>query len=163
MFAAATEVIRINPRIKFLLIGGGEWRKRFERIVDERGIRANVVFAGLVPPAQVPRYVGVMDALAHLSRREGLPRALPQAMAAGKPVVAFDCDGASEVCIDGETGRLLPPGDLSALTRCLIGLASEPAQGAALGERGRAFVKERFPVERMLDDLHQLYSNLLHP
>ena len=49
-----------------------------------------------------------MDALVHLSLREGLPRALPQALAAGKPVVAYDCDGAREVCRDGESGFLVP-------------------------------------------------------
>ena len=47
-------------------------------------------------PAKLPRYVGIMDCLAHLSCREGLPRALPQALAAGKPVVAYDFDGADE-------------------------------------------------------------------
>ena len=58
-----------------------------------------------------------MDALVHLSLREGLPRALPQALAAGKPVVAYDCDGAQEVCLDNETGFLVPPGDLDQSVR----------------------------------------------
>ena len=43
---------------------------------------------GLIKPEEVPQWVGIMDVLTHLSQREGLPRALPQAMAAGKPVVA---------------------------------------------------------------------------
>ena len=66
-------------------------------------------------PEEVPQYIGIMDVLVHLSKREGLPRALPQAMAAGKPVIAMDSDGAKEVCIDGRTGCLLKPGDLSTL------------------------------------------------
>ena len=60
-----------------------------------------------------------MDALVHLSLREGLPRALPQALAAGKPVIAYDCDGAREVCLEDETGFLVPPGDLLAWINCL--------------------------------------------
>ena len=71
--------------------------------------KSNFIFTGLVPPAEVPRYVGIMDALAHLSLREGLPRALPQALAAAKPVVAYDCDGAGEVCLEDETGFLVRP------------------------------------------------------
>ena len=73
------------------------------------------VFTGLVPPEAVPDYVGIMDIVVHLSGREGLPRALPQALAAAKPVVAWDCDGAGEVCREGETGFLLPAGDLPGL------------------------------------------------
>jgi glycosyltransferase involved in cell wall biosynthesis len=70
-------------------------------------LRGYFVFAGLVPPSEIPRYVASMDLLVHLSLREGLPRALPQALACGKPVVAFDVDGAREVCLDGETGLLV--------------------------------------------------------
>lgn len=163
LFAVAPDVIRACPRIKFLLLGDGEWRSRFERRIDELGIRSHVVFAGLVQPREVPRYVGVMNALAHLSRREGLPRALPQAMAAGKPVIAFDCDGAGEVCVNDETGVLLPPGDLSGLQGGLIELATDHSRCVALGSAGQAFVRERFSVERMIDELHELYLNLKCP
>ena len=73
------------------------------------------------------KFVGIMDALVHLSLREGLPRALPQALAAGKPVVAYDCDGAREVCLDGKTGFLVRPGDLTALKNRLLQLADDSA------------------------------------
>ena len=98
--------------------------------------------------------------LVHLSLREGLPRALPQALAAGRPVVAYDCDGAREVCLDDETGFLLQPRDWAGLTRTILLLASDPALRARLGERGRLFVRERFGVERMVDELYRLYSRL---
>ena len=101
-----------------------------------------------------------MDALAHLSRREGLARALPQALAAGKPIVAYDCDGANEVCLDNETGFLIRPGDLAGLTERLLRLARDPNLRTRLGERGRAFVKERFSVEKMIQDLEALYWHL---
>ncbi len=160
---ALPDIIRTNPRVKLLLVGDGEWRGRFERKIEELGIRDHVVFSGLVRPVEVPKYVGVMNALAHLSRREGLPRALPQAMAAGKPVVAFDCDGAREACLDGKTGVLLQPGDSAALKRILLDLASSPERCAELGSEGRAFAHERFSVDRMVDELHELYLNLLRP
>ena len=57
-----------------------------------------------MPPSEIPRYIGAMDMLVHTSLREGLPRALPQALIAGKPVVSYDIDGAREVAISGETG-----------------------------------------------------------
>ncbi len=160
---AAPDVVRENPRVKLLFVGDGAWRGRLEAKATQLGLGDRVVFTGLVPPGEVPRHVGVMDALAHLSRREGLPRALPQAMAAGKPVIAYDCDGAKEACLGGETGRLLQIGDLDGLKTALLDLAGSPDQCAAFGQAGRAFVRERFSADRMVDELHELYLNLLRP
>jgi glycosyltransferase involved in cell wall biosynthesis len=160
LFAAAPELVRRCPAMKFLLIGDGEWRQRFENQARELGLEKHFVFTGLVAPGQVPKLVGIMDALVHLSSREGLPRALPQALAAGKPVIAYDCDGAKEVCLENETGFLLRPGDLSGLTQRLLQLAGDPALRERLGQRGRQLVQERFGVERMVDDLQELYLKL---
>ena len=102
-----------------------------------------------------------MDALVHLSRREGLPRALPQAMAAAKPVVAYDCDGAGEVCLDEKTAYLIAPGDLAKLEECLAKLAGDAASRTALGQAGRALVKEEFTVEQLVERQYELYKRLL--
>jgi len=160
LFAVAPSLIQRCPHMRFLLVGDGPWRQRFELECRGRGLHKHFVFTGLVAPEEMPRYVGVMDALVHLSRREGLARALPQAMAAGKPIIAYDCDGAREVCVDAETGFLLAPGDLTALTDRLLRLAGDPLLGRGLGGRGRALVMRAFPVERMIDEIHALYLEL---
>jgi glycosyltransferase involved in cell wall biosynthesis len=160
LFAVAPEIVRRHPRVKFLLVGDGAWRARFENKTRALGLEKHIVFTGLVPPDEVPHYVGVMNALAHLSLREGLPRALPQALAAGKPVVAYDCDGAREVCFDDQTGFLLRPGDLSALSDRLSRLIENPTLRERLGQSGRAFVRENFSVEHMVDQLQALYLKL---
>ena len=113
LLAVAPGIVRICPKIRFLLIGDGPWRGRLEDRVRSLGLEKHVVFAGLVAPAAVPPLVGIMDMLVHLSLREGLPRALPQALAAARPVIAYDADGAREVCLEDETGFLLHPGDLN--------------------------------------------------
>lgn len=160
LITAAPEIVQRNPRVKFLLVGDGEWRGRLESKAHALGLEKHVVFAGLIPPDEVPRYVGIMDALVHLSLREGLPRALPQALAAGKPVIAYDCDGAKEVCIDNETGFLLRPGDLNGLIERVSRLANDAPLREGLGRAGREFVRERFSVEQMVDQLHSLYLKL---
>ena len=160
LFAVAPELVRQCPQIKFLLIGDGEWRGRFEDLAKSLRVEKHFVFAGLIPPDEVPRYVGVMDALVHLSRREGLPRALPQALAAGRPVVAYDCDGAREVCFDGETGFLIKPGDLGSLKNRLVQLAGDAVLREKLGRRGQQFVGENFAVEKMVDAIYNLYLKL---
>ena len=157
----APELVRRNPRFKFLLVGDGAWRTRLEQRVRSLGLDRHVVWTGLVPPARIPALVGIMDALVHLSLREGLARALPQALAAAKPVVAYDCDGAGEVCRDGETGFLVPPRDRSLVADRLLLLAGDPGLRERLGHQGQQWVLERFAVEKMVDELYRLYSNLL--
>ena len=160
LLAVAPHLVTRCPQTKFLLVGDGPWRERIETAARKRGLGQHFIFAGLVPPAEIPRYVALMDALVHLSRREGLPRALPQALAAARPVVAYECDGAREICLDNETGFLIPPGDLSRLTERLVRLARDGVLRARFGRRGQQLVKLWFPVERMVDELHALYVKL---
>jgi glycosyltransferase involved in cell wall biosynthesis len=160
LFAIAPKLVRTCPKIRFLLVGDGPWRGRLEDQARALGLERHFVFTGLVPPSVVPQLVGLMDILVHLSSREGLARALPQALAAAKPVVAFDCDGAREVCLEGQTGFLVMPGDSSSLSEHLLRLARDPALRERLGRQGPQFVRERFSVEAMVDDLHKLYLRL---
>jgi len=161
LFAIAPRLAKRIPNIRFLLVGDGVWRGRFERLAKEIGCDQNFIFTGLVPPSEIPSLVGVMDALVHLSRREGLPRALPQAMAAAKPVVAFDCDGAGEVCLDGKTGHLIEPGDLPKLEERLAKLANDAPLRTALGQAGRKLVEEEFTVEQLVERQYELYKRLV--
>jgi glycosyltransferase involved in cell wall biosynthesis len=160
LFAAAPALVRRCPQIKFLLVGNGIWRARFEKMAATLGLTKHFIFTGLVPPDGVPRFMGIIDALVHLSRREGLPRALPQALAAARPVVAYDIDGAREICLDNETGFLVPPGDLTTLTERIVQLARDTGLRERLGRCGQRLVRQRFPVERMVDELEALYQKL---
>jgi glycosyltransferase involved in cell wall biosynthesis len=160
LLAAAPAIVAAAPHARFLLVGDGAWRARLGAEAARRGLAGRCVFAGLVRPEEIPALVGVMDVLVHLSRREGLPRALPQALAGGRPVVAYDCDGAGEACLDGRTGFLVRPGDLAAFAGRVVALARDAGLRARLGEAGRDHVRGRFTVERMVDDLHALYLRL---
>ena len=160
LFRVAPNLVRRCPQIKFLLVGDGPWRARFEQQARALNLEKHFIFTGLVPPAEVPRLIGIMDLVAHLSLREGLARALPQSLAAARPVVAYDCDGANEVCFDNKTGFLLRPGDLDGLRQRLAQLAGDAALRERLGRNGQRFVRERFAVERMVDDLFALYLKL---
>lgn len=157
---AAPETLKRLPRLKFVLIGDGAWRDRLQKKAAALGVEKHFIFVGLVPPEEIPRYLGITDFLVHLSRREGLPRALPQALAAGRPVVAYDCDGANEVCLPDQTGFLVRPGDLGTLTNRLMQLAEDPGLRERMGARGREFVRQYFSVETMVEKLCTLYREL---
>ena len=160
LFNLASALVRQCPNLRFLLVGDGEWRGRFEARARGLGLEEHFVFTGLVQPSEIPGLVGIMDFLVHLSRREGLPRALPQALAAARPVIAYDCDGAKEVCLDGETGFLVPKGDSAKLSARILQLAQNPALRDELGSAGRKFVRERFSVGTMVEKLQELYTRL---
>ncbi len=160
LFAVARALVRECRHLKFLLVGDGEWRGRFEREAQRLGLGQHFIFTGLVTPEEVPALTGIMDMVVHLSAREGLPRALPQALAAARPVVAYDCDGANEVCFENQTGFLLRQGDLTGLQDRVLRLARDPALRERLGRQGQEFVKKHFRADSMVEQLHQLYLRL---
>ena len=119
-----------------------------------------MIFTGLVRPTEVARYVGIMDCLAHLSYREALSRALPQALAAGKPVVAYDFDGADEICLENQTGFVVRTGDTATAAEKLLRLAREPELRKTFGHCGSQFVQENFSIEKMVADQYAVYQQL---
>ena len=157
LLAAFARLLPQAPHARLLFVGDGSLRPAIERQTRELGLAGKVIFTGLVPPGDVARYVGIMDCLAHLSRREALSRALPQALAAGKPVVAYDFDGADEICLDGATGFLVRTGEIAIAADRLLQLANDPALREKLGRHGQAFVHENFSIPKMVDDQYRVY------
>ena len=161
LVTAATQVIAAEPNVRFLLVGDGILRSSLQQRIDSLGISDHFVFAGLVAPAEVPPLIGAMDALAHTSYREGLARALPQSLIAGRPVVSYDVDGAREVTITGQTGFLVPPQDTDALARSLITLASDREMRDRMGREGQRRFTDQFRHQTMTRKIRDLYQQVL--
>ncbi|MDB4694990.1 glycosyltransferase family 4 protein [bacterium] len=154
---AAVAVVKSQPNVRFLLVGDGILRKSLTQQIDELGLSKHFVFAGLVQPSEVPTLIGGMDALVHASYREGLARALPQALIAGLPVISYDVDGAREVTITGQTGILVPAQDVSALSEALEALALDGALRQRLGEEGQRKFTEQFDHRTMTAKVREVY------
>jgi glycosyltransferase involved in cell wall biosynthesis len=161
LIQAARTVVSQCPQVRFLLVGDGILRETLERQIAAAGLTEAFHFTGLVPPARIPALLGAMDVLVHVSLREGLARALPQALIAGRPAVSYDVDGAREVVISGETGFLIPPRTIEPLAEALIRLACDPALRRRLGGQGRGRFTDRFRHETMTRQLRELYQRLL--
>jgi glycosyltransferase involved in cell wall biosynthesis len=157
---AAVEVVRANSNVRFLLVGDGILRDQLQKQIDDANLSRHFHFVGLVPPNEIARYIGAMDVLVHASLREGLARALPQALIAGKPVVSYDIDGAREVAIHGQTGFLVPP-RWDALVDPLIKLAADGELRARLGQAGRERFTDQFRHEFMTRRIRELYQRVL--
>ncbi len=156
----ASDLLKSAPNVHFLWVGDGAWRERLQQRIYSLGLQNRVHLTGLVPPETIPQWVRAMDILVHLSQREGLARALPQALACGKPVVALDCDGAREICLDNQTGFLIPPDNRRLLLERMKQLCLGSDLRTKLGDFGRDWVKERFSEEKMIQDLKEVNKKL---
>ncbi|TWT31936.1 glycosyltransferase family 4 protein [Blastopirellula retiformator] len=161
VLAAAKRVIEAVPNVRFLWIGDGLLHDKYVEEISAAGLTDHFQLAGLVPPTDIPKYCGAMDILVHASLREGLARALPQALLSGKPAVSFDVDGAREVVVTGETGELIPPKDVDQLADALIRLASDAALRQRLGEEGRRRAAQVFPHRHMTAEIRKTYEQVL--
>jgi len=160
-FEAADRIARAEPRAWFLLVGNGSLRAELEDKARSLGIAERTVFAGLVPSENVPAHIQAMDVVIHASLREGIARVIPQAGAVGKPVVAFDMDGAPEVIRDGKSGYLVPPRDTSLMADRVLELLAAPEKREAFGQVAREFAEAHFRIEKMVERINGVYERLL--
>jgi glycosyltransferase involved in cell wall biosynthesis len=158
---AAPRIVAECPAARFLFVGDGALRGHLERVTADAGLADRVVFAGLVPPEEVPAMVSAMDVVVHASLREGLARALVQGLLCEKPVVTYGLDGAPEVIIDGVTGRLVPPESVDELAEAVIDVIRHPEQAQAMAAEGRRRFADRFRIETMVGETEALYRRLL--
>lgn len=158
---AAGRLAAKHPRLHYLLIGDGILRSDLEGRIQKAGLTDRFHFSGLVPPEDVPDLIHAADFVVHTSRREGLARVLPQALIAGKPVVSYDIDGAREVVRNGQTGFLVPAGDLAGLTDAIGQLASEPELRRQLGVNGRERFTDQFRHQTMTSRIRSVYEEVI--
>jgi len=158
--AMASAVIR-EPRLRFVWIGDGAYRARYERRLETMGLRDRVRLLGLVPPDEVASCINGFDIILHASRWEGLPRAVVQGLLTEVPAVSFDNDGAPEVVRPGETGILVRFGDINGLSDALVRLAGNAELRKNFGRRGRELCRTAFDWHNMVESLEGLYARLL--
>lgn len=158
ILAAMSAVLARCPAAKFVWIGDGPHRKRYESALDIIGARNRVVLTGLLHPSKVAALLNGFDVLVHASRWEGLPRAVAQALLTGVPAVCFDNDGAPEVVSTGETGILVPIGNAPVLADAIISLASDAELRRRMGQAGRERCVKIFDCRNMVDKICAEYD-----
>ncbi|HNQ24476.1 MAG TPA: glycosyltransferase family 4 protein [Phycisphaerae bacterium] len=160
IIAAMPAAVARAPRMKFVWVGDGKHRTRYERRLTQLGLRERVHLVGLVRPDEIPGYLRGFDLLVHASRWEGLPRAVVQALLTEVPAVSFDNDGAPEAVVPEETGILVPYGDTKGLAEGIVHLAEDAELRQRLGRQGRRRCLAEFDWRRMVEQLEALYVRL---
>lgn len=135
--------------IRLLVVGDGYERAALEQRAARAGVDDAVEFAGFREDAR--RLMSDVDVVVHVPRFEGFGLVVAEAMAAARPVIGSDVDGGiPDMVREGETGFLVPYGDVVALTAALERLANDPARCRALGAAGRRRYEAEFTVDRMV-------------
>jgi mannosyltransferase len=128
--------------------------------VEAAGLGERVHLLGELPIEDVPPWYQRITIYAFTSRNEGFGLTLLEAMAAENAVVAARAGAAEVVINDGDTGLLVPPGDVDALTVALEPLLRDPAQATAMGARARARVLAEFSVDAEAERIVEVYRRV---
>jgi glycosyltransferase involved in cell wall biosynthesis len=141
------------------MVGDGPDRVLLEQRARELGVTRDLVFLGY--QEDVAPFYAAFDALVLPSGNEGTPVTVIEALAAELPVVATRVGGVPDVVRDGEDGFLVEAGATDDLAERLGRLARDPELRARMGRKGRERVLPRYAVERLVDDVDELYRSLL--
>jgi len=155
---AAARVAAVLPRAAFVMAGDGELRAAVQARAEARGLKGKLRLLGW--RRDMPRVMAALDVLVLTSLWEGLPKVLPQAIAAGVPIVATAVDGSTDVLSDGVSGLLCAPGDAAAIASGVLRLLGDPILGRTLAGRARAVLPE-FDIDGMVRAQEDLYRELL--
>jgi glycosyltransferase involved in cell wall biosynthesis len=158
-FEAAQRIISFFPQVKFLVVGDGPLRKELEDLVDQMGIKKDVIFLGF--RKDLSKIYADLDAVVLTSLNEGLPVAVIEGMASAKPVVAFDVGGVKDLIQDNVTGILVPFGDVHKLADSVMRLLKDPLECERLGQNARRKAYPYLDYRRLVKDMENFYCQLL--
>src|SRR2546421_3738621 len=162
--AAAVVAERFGDAVEFVIAGEGatrvgEYRARVERLVSELGLAGRVGLLGRCDDAA--RLLASLDVLVSASRTEAFGMVMAEALACGVPVVATATEGAREIVEDGLTGSIVPIGDVGAMAAAVVSLLENEGRRLAFGARASGSARERFSLERMIEETERVYAEAL--
>jgi glycosyltransferase involved in cell wall biosynthesis len=165
--AAWHSVLSRVPEARLLIVGDGPERATLRRQAQRAGLQHRVVFAGRIDDEwKRVDIVRASDVALLPSYGEALPMALIEASACARPVIATNVGGVQEVVSDGGSGKLIPPGEITAIADAVIELLQDSQLRARMGQAGRSLVERRFDMyewaRRLVDSrIHTLKRRLV--
>jgi glycosyltransferase involved in cell wall biosynthesis len=165
------QAVSILPRpyrsVRVTIVGDGPMRSQLEAQAIRLGINAE--FVGFQPSSEVTRILESSSIFCAPSKtaasggREAFGMVFLEAACAGLPVISYRSGGVSEAVADGESGLLVPEGDVDALSAALADLLSNPERAVLFGQAGRDRVTSRFDIRTCTADLENIYDRAAPP
>lgn len=158
LILAGAEALKRIPNLRILIVGSGELEEELKALSRQQQISSQVIFTGY--RSDVARMLSVMDIFVLPSLWEAMPFAVLEAMAAGKPIISTDVDGARDAVIHGETGLLVPIGDKQAIAEAIVRLWQNRSKAQRMGQMGQQRARSLFNIDRMVRQTERLYLDL---
>ena len=153
---AFARVITQMPQARLVLVGDGVERASLETLRTRAGLNGQVTFTGR--QGDITSWLGAADLYVQPSRREGLPLAVLEAMAAGLPVIATRVGDLSQLITDGQEGYLVPSADPEALATKLLDVLGHLDQQRPIIEAAKQLVQQRYSSEQMIQAIEAVYD-----
>ena len=145
--------------VTFIYVGDGPMRAAVEAEARRLGMERTLRILGVRD--DVPQLLRAMDVFVLVSLWEGLPRVVPQALASGVPVLAYQTGGIAEAVIEGKNGHLFPRGDLRGMAERLSALVASPSLRREMSRAASEGFDSSFSEDQMITDLECLYDEML--
>jgi len=155
LLRAMAEVVRVLPSARLVIVGDGPEREAIERQIVSLSLSSCVTLLG--DRGDVVRLLSGFDVFVLASRSEGLPIAVMEAMAAGRPIVATRVGGVPELITHDVSGILVPQGDIRALAQALLSLLLDHDRRQMLGKTARQTAVQHLSLDRMAAEIEALY------
>jgi sugar transferase (PEP-CTERM/EpsH1 system associated) len=149
----------LRAQLRLAMIGDGPLRSEAHAILARAGLLDHAWLPG--ERADVPDVMRGLDCFVLPSMAEGISNTILEAMASGLPVLATDVGGNAELVLADATGEIVPPGDVDALARGLIRMASDTKRSRQFGIAGRRRIEASFSLQAMVSAYQHLYDALL--
>jgi glycosyltransferase involved in cell wall biosynthesis len=157
---ALAELRRTGIELAYVVCGDGGKEEELRALAASLGVSA--IFTGLLDAEEIVAALAAADLVVHPSLREIFPNAVGEAMACGRPVVAADAGGTTElVGGDGTAGVLVPPGNPAALAEAIRTLLADPERRVRLGAAARRRIETEFPLSRMIDGYERVLGEVV--
>ncbi|MFR9797215.1 glycosyltransferase family 4 protein [Streptomyces sp. MS06] len=163
LIRALPRILAAEPDTVLLIVGGGPYEQELRRLARDTGVAASVHFTGAVPWSELPAHYGAGDVFAMPCRTrrggldvEGLGIVYLEASATGLPVVAGDSGGAPDAVLDGETGWVVRGDSAEETAERVVALLGDAELRRRMGERGRAWVEQKWRWDLLADHLRAL-------
>lgn len=155
---------KLLPQVTFAIIGDGPLRKKMHVLRRTLNVEQNVLLPGRLSNRDLHRLMAGCDlfVLPSIARTEAFGLVLLEAMHYGKPLITTDVAGSgmNEVNIHGQTGLVVPVGDVQALAQAIDALCSNSSLRNTLGANAHQRLRERFTIEAVARQIDRLYGGV---
>lgn len=154
-------VAKRHPTVKLAMTGNGPLLSKIRRRADQHKLTENVTFMGVLPRREIPLIINKASIYVLPSLNEGMPYALLEAMASGKPVVGTRIPGISNVVSHGKNGLLVPPRDSRSLAEALLTLLNDETLRRRLGQNARRLMVKNYSWDRITNKIERVYHEAI--